>query len=186
MPDPTFVVEDKVYRKLAENANYRYPKGYLFAYILDPSVIIFKSLSRIAKENNLIPISFLPLHYKAIFYRRFSLLQKLGIRVVTSPSPENWIRGIDCASLVITDSFHGTVFSLILNTPFYSLINHQRGSARFIQLKESFDISECLLKSEDMYYEHLAIPCINWSMVNHANSELAKAAHSFFDDPTIY
>jgi hypothetical protein len=186
MPDPTFVVEDKVYRKLAENANYRYPKGYLFAYILDPSVIIFKSLSRIAKENNLIPISFLPLHYKAIFYRRFSLLQKLGIRVVTSPSPENWIRGIDCASLVITDSFHGTVFSLILNTPFYSLINHQRGSARFIQLKESFDISECLLKSEDMYCEHLAIPCINWSMVNHAISELAKAAHSFFDDPTIY
>ena len=182
MPDPTFVVNKEVYKTFASNADYPFPHRYLFAYILDPSITILKSIARIAKANNLVPISFFPLYYKAIICRHSSLLQRLGIKVVTSPSPENWLGGIDSASLVITDSFHGSVFSLILNTPFYSLINENRGPARFMQLKQTFDIADIFLKPKDLYSQPQEIPSINWERVNYTIAGLAKSAHSFFED----
>src|SRR5690554_6508626 len=47
------------------------------------------------------------------------------------PSIESWIKGFADADFVITDSFHGTVFSIIFGKPFISLVNVDRGASRF-------------------------------------------------------
>ena len=53
----------------------------------------------------------------------------------------------DCEK-VITDSFHGVVFSLIFNKPFIFIINDGRGAARFETLLKTFDISPYLYNSQ--------------------------------------
>ena len=46
----------------------------------------------------------------------------------------HWLKSIRDASYVITDSFHGMVFSILFHKPFVVLINESRGAARFISL----------------------------------------------------
>jgi hypothetical protein len=36
--------------------------------------------------------------------------------------------------MVITDSFHGTVFSILFHREFYSIVNESRGGTRFASL----------------------------------------------------
>lgn len=50
------------------------------------------------------------------------------------PPIEEWLHGFMDASFVVTDSFHGMVFSLIFNKPFLVIANSKRGIARFKSL----------------------------------------------------
>ena len=58
---------------------------------------------------------------------------------------ENFIFGINASQAVITDSFHGTVFSIIFNKPFISYINSMRGRARFYSLNETFNLNKRII-----------------------------------------
>ena len=44
------------------------------------------------------------------------------------------------ADSVVTDSFHGTIFSLIFKKPFITLTNEKRGAARFVSLLTPLDL----------------------------------------------
>ena len=46
---------------------------------------------------------------------------------------------------VITDSFHGTVFSIIFNKPFISFVNKNRGKGRFDSLKKVFSLYDRII-----------------------------------------
>ena len=41
---------------------------------------------------------------------------------------------------MVTDSFHGVVFSLIFGKPFVGIVNKRRGCSRFDTLMESFGL----------------------------------------------
>jgi hypothetical protein len=49
---------------------------------------------------------------------------------------EKWLASFRDARFVITDSYHGTVFSLIFQKQFYCFYNNYRGNARMDSLKE--------------------------------------------------
>lgn len=58
------------------------------------------------------------------------------------------------ASFVVTDSFHGTVFSVIFGKPFRSVVNETRGGARFADLLEKYHsgtLAEWRQKSFNFY-----------------------------------
>lgn len=55
-----------------------------------------------------------------------------------------WLRGFAEADFVVTDSFHGTVFSLIFEKPFVAVVNPSRGAARFTSLLDSFGLANRL------------------------------------------
>ncbi|MEA5423639.1 polysaccharide pyruvyl transferase family protein [Synechococcus sp. CCY9202] len=182
MPDPTFVINRETYAALAGNASFPYPRSYLFAYILDPTVATCEFISSFAKKHNLRALSFFPMNYKSILNRQYQMLKHFGIDVIDSPTPENWLKGVMDADLVITDSFHGSVFSLIFNTPFYSLINAGRGGTRFLQLKSTFGIDNTFLELHRVHSHQLMVPTIDWPKVNRKISELSLLAHDFLDD----
>ena len=63
-----------------------------------------------------------------------------------------WLNNIRCADLVITDSYHGCVFSIIFNRPFVFLGNEGRGNARIESLFEMLGIkSDDTLKIDYVY-----------------------------------
>jgi len=66
------------------------------------------------------------------------------------PPVEDWIRAFEECSFVVTDSFHGTVFSLIFNKPFIVVGNLDRGLSRFISVLGLFNQEFRLIKESSV------------------------------------
>src|SRR5690554_8211538 len=55
------------------------------------------------------------------------------------PKIEQWLKAFMDAEFIITDSFHGTAFSILFNKPFIAIVNKSRGASRFYSLLKTFD-----------------------------------------------
>ncbi|AKX46873.1 hypothetical protein AKN94_05510 [Thiopseudomonas alkaliphila] len=83
------------------------------------------------------------------------------------PSIEGWIKGFADAEFVVTDSFHGTVFSVLFNKPFVSLLNSQRGASRFYSILSEFGLEGRLVTEyNEAKINVLLRQEINWQRVN--------------------
>ena len=104
---------------------------YIFVYNLHPN----KILERIAKESSE------KFNYK---------IKKLQIN--KNDYIENFIYGLNNSQAVLTDSFHGTIFSLMFNKPFISFIDtntRRLGKGRFDSLKEVFKLENRIVDPLD-------------------------------------
>lgn len=61
------------------------------------------------------------------------------------PPVSAWLRGFRDAEFVVTDSFHGCVFSIIFNKPFIAIGNASRGMSRFRSLLKTFGLENRLV-----------------------------------------
>ena len=62
---------------------------------------------------------------------------------------EKFIFCINNSNAVITDSFHGTIFSIIFKKPFITYINEERGRGRFISLKKIFNLGRRIVDQKN-------------------------------------
>lgn len=120
--DPTLLLTQNDYIKLIiENKVKNLTSDKIFSYILDET------------ENT-----------KSVLnvYRRHleKEIIKVGLKDTTDVSICQWLNNIRCADLVITDSYHGCVFSIIFNRPFVFLGNEGRGNSRIESLFEILGI----------------------------------------------
>lgn len=81
-------------------------------------------------------------------------------------SPERWIAAIAQAGLVVTDSFHGMVFSIIFNRPFVAFANRARGTARFTSLLNSLSLQDRLVMAGDTPDIDALLQPVDWDSVN--------------------
>ena len=58
---------------------------------------------------------------------------------------ESFIFGISNCQAVITNSYHGTIFSIRCNKPFISFMSNDSGKGRFDSLKEVFNIGDRII-----------------------------------------
>ena len=131
--DPTFLIDKKYYTDIIKDfkKDFNFNNEYLFVYILDKNKIFDKYIEMARKKLN----------YE--IYR---------VRTNQMNYTENFLFGINISKAVITDSFHGTVFSIIFKKPFISFINSKRGRLRFYSLNETFKLNDRILfPSEDKY-----------------------------------
>lgn len=63
----------------------------------------------------------------------------------TMPDVRKWIGGFAEAEFVLTDSFHGVVFSIIFEKPFYAIVNIERGADRFYSLLITLGLTDRLI-----------------------------------------
>lgn len=68
---------------------------------------------------------------------------------VSTPSVERWLASFAGADFVITDSFHGCVFSIINRKPFIAIANRDRGLERFTSLLGTFGLTDRLIFSKE-------------------------------------
>lgn len=129
--DPTLFYSKDFYLRLINLTDDFYGDNKLFVYVLDKTALKECVINRILSDFSLCldDISSLP---KAIY-----------------PGVESWIKGFHEASCVVTDSFHGCVFSIIFNKPFVVIANEERGLARINSLLKMFDLMDCLVKSDE-------------------------------------
>lgn len=93
-----------------------------------------------------------------------------------APPVEDWLRGFRDADFVVTDSFHGTAFSILFNKSFIAIGNPGRGIARFTSLLKLFGLEERLVISPGQSVEDIVTKSIDWASVNAAlDAERVKA-----------
>ena len=69
------------------------------------------------------------------------------------------------AEMTIVDSFHGMVFSIIFNKPFWVIGNANRGMSRFTSLLKLFHLEDRLLDANHLKDVDINRP-IDWASVN--------------------
>ncbi len=160
--DPTLLLDRSDYIKIMEQENEQESPGNLFYYILDPSDSKQSFVDNVAKQLNLKPFVVLP-KYKAEFRTRDHVKNHLEDCVY--PSVTSWLRAFFDAKIVITDSFHGTVFSIIFNKPFWVFANNERGKSRFTSLLALFGLENRIVDPKDFNNIDLLSP-IDWESIN--------------------
>jgi len=92
---------------------------------------------------------------------------------------EEWISCFERAEYVVTDSFHGCVFSIIFNKPFAVIGNHDRGFDRFRTLLEHFGLTDCLVTAEDG--PKAIATAFDWMRINACWSERKITSSHFLE-----
>lgn len=128
--DPTMLLTKDDYVYLVELAKTTQSKGTLLCYILDESEESRKLILEVAKERKLIPFR-VNSYYEN---KQASCSERI------QPPVETWLRGFMDAELIITDSFHACVFSILFGKPFIVIQNKKRGEARINSLLKILDL----------------------------------------------
>lgn len=136
--DPTFLVPKEEYIRLVEKDGIQEMPGKLFTYVLDASAEKKELIAEVGKRLNLV-------HFSSTANRSFFDVGRKRITECIYPPVTSWLRAFMDAEFVVTDSFHGTVFSIIFNKPFITLGNAKRGLARFESVLKIFDLESRLL-----------------------------------------
>ena len=172
--DPTMLLTKEDYIKLVKKDNIPKIKGTLMTYVLDKSSDKKEIIQKVAEELNLIPFSVMP-------NKTFLEAGKENIEDYIFPPVTEWIRGFMDADYIVTDSFHGTAFSIIFNKPFISIGNAGRGMTRFTSLLKMFGLEERLiLSSEELIIEKIHTP-IDFAQVNQLLKTEQQRAYKFLD-----
>lgn len=136
--DPTMLLSKNDYLNLCNNINTN-NKGKLFNYILDNCPKKSEFINKIAKRLD-----------KEIFSISLNKIKNepfiKDIESFVIPPIEEWLKAFDDADFIITDSFHGMVFSIIFNKPFYVILNKERGAVRFNSLLKLLDLESRIVK----------------------------------------
>lgn len=160
--DPTMLLTKQDYVDLIKENNEPVSSGNLYYYFLDPSEIKMKAISQIEKDRGYKAFSIIP-RYNSDHRTKENI--KHNLEQCIYPRVTSWLRAFLDAELVIVDSFHGMVFSIIFNKPFWVIGNEYRGMARFKSLLKIFNLEDRLISISDFSSIDLLTP-INWEYVN--------------------
>lgn len=157
--DPTLLLDKQHYIDFFIDESEVSNKGQLFTYILDEDEDKLQVKTRISKTLNLTAFSNQP---------RESLKAPKGknIEDYVVPSVEGWIKGFYEAGFVVTDSFHGVVFSIIFNKPFIAIGNEDRGITRFTSLLKQLDLEHRLISNVEHLNDDVLYKSIDFEVVN--------------------
>lgn len=139
--DPTLLVPKAKYLKLIEDYE-GVVKGDLFYYLLDNSGSKQDAIVKIADKLSMETYTCYP-------KRKHYDTQGTDMNEYVFPPVEQWLSSFKDAKLIITDSFHGVVFSLIFQKPFLVFINEERGASRFYSLMKIANFESRLIKNEN-------------------------------------
>lgn len=160
--DPTMLLTKEEYIQLIEKEKEPKSNGTLFNYILDPDAKKSVFIQKVAKAKGLKAFQVLPKCQAEI---RTKEDVKKRIEDCVFPGVTTWLRAFMDAEMTIVDSFHGMVFSIIFNKPFWAIGNVSRGMSRFTSLLKMFHLEDRLLDADNLDDVDFSKP-IDWTMVN--------------------
>lgn len=146
--DPTMLLLPSDYQRLVENAETvdDITSGKIFCYVLDMNSDVDKTIRKYEQSLGMSSVI-------------------TGLAETATVSIEQWLCYLLNCSFVITDSYHGTVFSILFNKPFVFVGNERRGNARIDSLFRMFDIKD--------------VNEINWAEINKRIEEQRNHSISF-------
>ncbi len=152
--DPTLLLDAQEYKSCFSVKNNN--KDVIASYILDntDSSNLLKKL--VSKETNLLVLDLLENSSKGkrVFKKKITVNQ--------------WINSIANSKLILTDSYHGMLFSIIFNKQFIVLSNNNRGKDRFTSILKLIGLENRILSNNfsESDIHNLLIEPIDYNEVN--------------------
>ena len=162
--DPTLLLDALEYESLIRKENEIIETGELCVIQLDINEEKNRIIQAVSMETNLKPYA----------------INKSPTNTNQLISIPSWLKSIKDSKYVITDSFHGCVFSIIFNKDFIVIGNEERGIDRFTSLLELFNLSERLVSTEEEALSIILKP-IHYSSVNGKINKYRDEAKHFLN-----
>lgn len=134
--DPTLLLSVDDYNNIICPSD-RHASPYIASYILDQTYDKSAVVERISADRKL-PVN-----------KMNAEIRSGGMATVSQ-----WLANFADADFVVTDSFHGCVFSIIFGKPFIAIANVERGLGRFISLLDELSLSYRMIYCYDDYIAH--------------------------------
>ena len=163
LPDPTLLLSASDYSNLIEGVSIR-KENEAFSYFL--------------RDNNKDIISL-----ENYLKTKYNILNPANN--LKPYSMEEWISGIKNASLVLTNSFHGVVFSIIFHRPFIVVLSNEDSSNmndRFYTLLTNLKLKDRIINSfNQKSIDNLLEETIDWSFVDIEIKKMREQSDLFFN-----
>ena len=166
MPDPTLLLSKEKWLEIVDNREPEY--DYIVVYLVRDDVSI-NMIRKYAQENG----------YKVMFIPEpgyYFEKDDIFVKIKDGVGPREFVQLISKAKLVIANSFHGTVFSIIFNRPFYVYGNIEIDDRKGTLLKQ-FGLQDRLVKNDYDFCKHKDNICIDYSKVNDKLLEIREFAN---------
>lgn len=164
--DPTLLLSAEQYKFPVKDVE----KGCLVSYILDETEDKIAISQEVSKA----------LHLKNKKLR----LDATSQDDVVLPSIEEWLSSFANAEFVVTDSFHGCVFSIINHKPFIAIANKDRGLERFTSLLGTFGQMDRLIFDYQDFISKIALllRSIDYTTVNNKLQEIKQESVDYLEN----
>lgn len=136
--DPTLLLNKEVWDKLItdnDTATLPYEK-YILVYTLFESDEVTKIANYLSKKTGL----------KVVHFRKYNAYENEYMNLY-SKGPVDFVNAFKNAAYVVTNSFHGTVFSLIFERKFYSVLPASR-AGRIKDLLNTLELDARIIQNE--------------------------------------
>lgn len=163
--DPTLLFDKSFYDKLI--INHCKSKVGLFSYLLDNSDDKKQIVRNISEQLN-ISVETILLYPSNDDGNAGKLVPML-----------DWLYNIAKSEFVVTDSYHGCVFSILFNKQFVVVGNKNRGIDRFKTLLEMLDLSERMIYSSEQLSQSLIMELIDYTTINEVIKQKRKESLNF-------
>lgn len=145
---------------------------YVLVYMLNPNPRMLEYARRLARDRGV--------RAKVVTFSPLKAAPE-GLDAICLPSPEEWVAAFRDAAIVVTDSFHGTCFSLLFEKPMV-VFNPPRFSVRLSDVLADFNLSERLV-ADDELPDEICIHelTVDWNAVRGAKEAFSAEAKAFLD-----
>lgn len=133
--DPTLLLTAETWDSYCKKIHIKKP--YIFVYVLEINESLISTVTALSKEKNL-PVVF------------FDLKNRYGCKAYSkyTADPLEFISYLKHAEYVVTNSFHGTVFSIVFKKKFICVPN-QKNPTRMVELLKNLGLENRLYQLND-------------------------------------
>ncbi len=168
LPDPTLLLTQDDYNNTLQLSNNKHKKKYVFSYFLRGESDLVKKTKKVIRKQ-----------YKI----------SSPDNIFSPYSIIDWINGIKHSQFVITNSFHGMVFSIIYHKPFIvfpAYGKHKESNDRFYTLLQYLNLEDRIFDNQNTstLFDLIHIP-IDWINIDNRISSLRNKTHSFLSNSII-
>ena len=165
--DPTLIMDSNDWKRELPVPDNRHGK-YVLVYQLNYNPEMIRFAKALAKEKGL----------KVICITQILKVRLSGVKVISAPEVDEFLSLIRNAGYVITDSFHGTAFSLNFGRQFY-IFYPPNYSTRLQSILELTGNLDRVVNKTDQ--EMFALPSIDYASVNEVLKAEREKAQDFVD-----
>lgn len=165
--DPTLLLDAEEWAKIASPA--RDDKYILIYHVMNPSRL-FNKAAELSKKTGLKVVIFTPYFN----YLSIKKIKEYGFEPAMQSSPKDFVSLFKNAEYVLTNSFHGTVFSVLFHKKFWSQTQLIEGkpNTRSVNLLEKLGIEG----RDVLHNKPLADTPIKWDKADAALQEMRQSA----------
>lgn len=144
--DPVFLLEKDDWSVIADASDFTPTEDYVLVYGYNRQKDVYAYARRLAKKLGV------KVYTIGTAIEDYTLDQD---RYFWNASPNTFVNLIRNAKAVVTNSFHGTVFSIVYNKPFHFFTVKQTTNSRMLDLLNSLALKDRHVTSGDLLSNHI-------------------------------